>query len=205
MEFAELELTPDHYREGMRRMKRAVLTSGARRQWADQAATFTGFGLLAALTVSGVRAAAQLRSGASGWTAAGYAMRITLLSLGILAVLGLLWFAVREWQARRLFRRMDEGIGGCFDAPLSIRLGWDKDQLVWESEEGIGGMPFSKLHAWDEGSEVLLLYVEPFHFLPVPLPLLEPGQAARLVATLRESGVSREWALPETSPQKADE
>ncbi len=193
---ADFLLSRDHYREGMRRMSAAILAGPPRRSRAGIPARFALCGFLGALLVSGLRAAAQVTGGADPWAAGRFAVRTTLLATVLIAASGLLWFGWREWRLRRRLAKMKAAVEMHFDPPAPVRIGWGGGELSWDGAEGVGGMPLNRLHAYDDDAALLLLYLGPYFFLPVPLGDLGPARAESLRRALAEAGVPDRWTMP---------
>ena len=202
MQSVEMVLTPAHWRAGMARFAAAV-RSAARRSGAAPAGSFLLFAALGAFGVSAFRAVQRIEAGADGAAAAWFAVRTTLLATVLAAALALLWLTWREARLRRLLRRMEEAAERHFDGGTGVMLGWDERDLSWAGAEGTGGIALAALHAWEDeadGDGLILLYLAPFHFLPVPLDELRPGQADSLRSVLRQAGVADQWREPAPAP-----
>ena len=123
----------------------------------------------------------------TGWTP-----RLYLEMAGTLAGTALILILVLElaqrfslpWQARRYFARHK-----ALRRPRTVS--WDDDELATEGANFNARTPWTDIRRWRENKEVVVLYVTERLFHILPKRVLNRGQLADLVRTLRATVASK--------------
>ena len=184
MESVDLILTADHYQGGAAAISKRFLRQARRGPFFKQAVAFLTWGILGAVAVVSGRMAFGVWSGRPLAAEADFALRTALLTAASIVPLSVLWFGVCEFRARRALRRLGDSIHIHFAKPFDLNLRWSGDGIAWESEHGSGGTPLTALAGYEEVRGLILLYVTPAIFIPVPADQLDPAQAEALRALL---------------------